>query len=58
MGESAIDTGGPSWELWRLLAAGIETTYCCSGDKGCFFDKNVQALQVFRYSFLMCIGMT
>lgn len=45
MGESAVDTGGPSREFWRLLAIG-KKKYCRVGENGCFFDKNVPALQV------------
>ena len=49
MGESAVDTGGPAREFWRLLMVGIEQKYCRSGEDGCFFDKNVPALQVCSY---------
>ena len=46
VGEAAIDTGGPSRELWRLFGTGILESHCRSGPEGCFFDKNVPALQV------------
>ena len=49
MGESAVDTGGPAWEFWRLLMGGMELRYCRTGEAGCFFEKNVPALQVAIY---------
>ena len=49
VGECAVDTGGPAREFWRLLMFGMEQNYCRSGDDGCFFDRNVPALQVFYW---------
>ena len=49
MRESAVDTGGPAREFWRLLIIGNKRKYCRSGEDGCFFDRNVPALQVCSY---------
>ena len=46
MGESAVDTGGTAREFWRLVIIGNKRKYCHSGEDGCFFDRNVPALQV------------
>ena len=55
VGETAVDTGGPSREFWRLLAIGIEKKYCRVGENGCFLDKNVPALQVDACSVMTMI---
>lgn len=46
MGESGLDTGGPSREFWRLLMTAFKTEYCYSAEGGCFLCKNVPAMQV------------
>ena len=46
VGEVAVDTGGPAREFWRLLVTGIKSDYCRTGEGGCFFDRNVSAMQV------------
>ena len=37
VGESVVDTGGPSREFWHLFATGIEVSHFRSGKEGCFF---------------------
>lgn len=49
VGESAVDTGGPAREFWRLLMVGLESDYCRSGEGGCFLERNVSAIQVHIY---------
>ena len=49
MGEHAIDTGGPSWEFWRLLMQAVKSKYfVCVGAK-CTLDRNIPAIEVAAY---------
>ena len=50
-----MDTGGPAREFWRLLMSGIQSDYCRSGNGGCFFDRNVSAMQVSAFSTVYCV---
>ncbi len=34
VGESGVDTGGPSREFWWLFGTGIAASYCVANDKG------------------------
>lgn len=52
MEETAIDTGGPSREFWRLFVQDVVQDYCV-GDVGIsLFVKNVPAMRV---CFFCCV---
>ena len=45
VGESGVDTGGLSRELWRLVVVDIVQQYCIGEPGFSLFVKNVPALQ-------------
>lgn len=49
--EVGVDSGGLTWEFWRLFAREVAEKYCIGDCGKCLFAKNIPALQVGVFVF-------